>query len=380
MAPYIQNYPNMKTNRYSGLLWLLGLGFFASCSSSESSGSKPAQKGRGKDAVSFQIGEVSEGKVGQEIQLPGEFMAFQEVSIYPKADGFVQKVLVDRGSQVRKGEILMVLEAPETEQQLVAARSNYLKAQAVLVASKEHFRRLKASTRITGSVSALDLESAQAKMMADSASAMGEQANLAALTQIKNYLTVRAPFDGIITERNVHPGALVGAGLKQAGPMLNLQQQDRLRLVVDVPENYSLGLKKGKPVTYHINAMPGENFKGTISRRSGNMNLKFRSETVEIDVSNASRRIKPGMFAEVSLVPEATEGALTVPATAVVASTERQYVIRVDDAGNAEFVDVRTGQKSSNLTEVFGNLRKGDKIVVNARNDLRQGARVATKD
>lgn len=377
MALYIQNYPNMKTNRYNGLLWLLGMGLFASCTSSESSGSKPMQKEKAKDAVSFKIGEVSEGKVGQEIQLPGEFMAFQEVSIYPKADGFVQKVLVDRGSLVRKGEVLMVLEAPETEQQLVAARSNYLKAQAVLVASKEHYRRLKASTRITGSVSALDLESAQAKMMADSASAMGEQANLAALTQIKSYLTVRAPFDGIITERNVHPGALVGAGLKQTGPMLNLQQQDRLRLVVDVPENYSLGLKKGKPVTYHINAMPGENFKGTISRRSGNMNLKFRSETVEIDVSNASRRIKPGMFAEVSLMPEATEGgALTVPSTAVVASTERQYVIRVDTAGNAEFVDVRTGQKSSNVTEVFGNLRKGDKIVVNARNDLRQGMRV----
>ncbi|OJV22538.1 MAG: hypothetical protein BGO21_05110 [Dyadobacter sp. 50-39] len=379
MAPYIQNYPNMKTNRYNSLLWLLGLGIFSACSSSESSDTKSVKKPSAQKAVSFKIGEVSQTHVGEQIQLPAEFMAFQEVSIYPKADGFVQKVLVDRGSQVHKGEILMVLEAPETEQRLVAARSNYLKAQAVLVASKEHYRRLKASTRITGSVSALDLESAQAKMMADSASAMGEQANLAALTQIKSYLTVRAPFDGIITERNVHPGALVGAGLKQSGPMLNLQQQDRLRLVVDVPENYSLGLKKGKPVTYHLNAMPGETFKGTISRRSGNMNLKFRSETVEIDVSNTSRRIKPGMFAEVSLMPEATEGALTVPATAVVASTERQYVIRVDSAGNSEFVDVRTGQKSSNLTEVFGNLRKGDKIVVNARNDLRQGVKLTAK-
>jgi RND family efflux transporter MFP subunit len=366
----------MKTNRYNSLLWLLGLGIFSACSSSESSDTKAVKKPSAQKAVSFKIGEVSQTHVGEQIQLPAEFMAFQEVSIYPKADGFVQRVLVDRGSQVHKGEILMVLEAPETEQRLVAARSNYLKAQAVLVASKEHYRRLKASTRITGSVSALDLESAQAKMMADSASAMGEQANLAALTQIKSYLTVRAPFDGIITERNVHPGALVGAGLKQSGPMLNLQQQDRLRLVVDVPENYSLGLKKGKPVTYHVNAMPGETFKGTISRRSGNMNLKFRSETVEIDVSNTSRRIKPGMFAEVSLMPEATEGALTVPATAVVASTERQYVIRVDSAGNSEFVDVRTGQKSSNLTEVFGNLRKGDKIVVNARNDLRQGVKL----
>lgn len=369
----------MKTNPYNSVLGIaVCLSLFSACSSSES-GTKGVKKSKEQKAVAFEIGEVAAGHVGQEIQLPAEFMAFQEVSIYPKADGFVKNVLVDRGSAVRKGDVLMILEAPETEQQLVAARSNYLKAQAMLVASKEHYRRLKASTRITGSVSALDLESAHAKMMADSASAMGEQANFAALTQIKGYLTVRAPFDGIITERNVHPGALVGAGLKQSGPMLNLQQQDRLRLVVDVPENYSLGLKKGKAVTYHVNAMPGENFKGTISRRSGNMNLKFRSETVEIDVNNSARRIKPGMFAEVSLVPDATEGALTVPSSAVVASTERQYVIRIDSLGNSEFVDVRTGQRSSNITEVFGNLQKGDKIVVNARNDLRQGVKLSSK-
>lgn len=366
----------MKTNPYNSILVLgICLELFSACSSSES-GTKGVRKTAEQKAVSYKLGEVTAGQVGQQIQLPAEFMAYQEVSIYPKADGFVKNVLVDRGSAVRKGDVLMVLEAPETEQQLVAARSNYLKAQAVLVASKEHYRRLKASTRITGSVSALDLESAHAKMMADSASAMGEQANFTALTEIKGYLTVRAPFDGIITERNVHPGALVGAGLKQSGPMLNLQQQDRLRLVVDVPENYSLGLKKGKAVTYHINAMPGESFNGTISRRSGNMNLKFRSETVEIDVNNSSRRIKPGMFAEVSLVPEATEGALTVPSSAVVVSTERQYVIRVDSGGNSEFVDVRTGQRSSDMTEIFGGLRKGDKIVVNARNDLRQGVKL----
>lgn len=365
----------MRTNPYNCLILLAGLGAFSACSSSESSTPKELKKQKNKSEVSFKIGEVSEGSVGQEIQLPGEFLAFQEVSIYPKADGFVQKVLVDRGSSVRKGEVLMVLEAPETEQQLVAARSNFLKAQAMLVASKEHYRRLKASTRITGSVSALDLESAHAKMMADSASAMGEKANFDALTEIKSYLTVRAPFDGIITERNVHPGALVGSGLRQVGPMLNLQQQDRLRLVVDVPENYSLGLKKGKPVSYHINAVPGETFKGTVSRRSGNMNLKFRSETVEIDVNNASRMIKPGMFAEVTLTPEGTEGALTVPSTAVVVSTERQYVIKVNREGNAEFVDVRLGQQAK-MTEVFGNLKKGDKIIVNPRNDLRQGMKV----
>ncbi|OJV19751.1 MAG: hypothetical protein BGO21_22075 [Dyadobacter sp. 50-39] len=367
----------MKTIHYNYLLLLLSLCIFSGCSSSESADTKSKKMTGQKHAANFKFVQVSASKVGQEIQLPGEFLAFQQVSIYPKADGFVQKVLVDRGSFVHRGQVLMVLEAPETEQQLVAARSNYLKAQAMLVASKEHYRRLKASSKITGSVSALDLESAQARMMADSAAAMGEAANFEALTQIKSYLTVRAPFDGVITERNVHPGALVGSGVSMSGPMLMLQQQNRLRLVVDIPESYSLGLRQGKQVTFQVNAMPGKLFNGAISRRSGNMSQKFRSETVEIDVNNSSGNIRPGMFAEIMLSPEGTRGALTVPRTAVISSTERQYVIRVNASGAAEFVEVRQGQQSSTMSEVFGNLRVGDKVVVNPRDDLREGTQIA---
>ena len=320
----------------------------------------------------MKFGMVTSQKVGQHIQLPGEFLAFQEVNIYPKADGFVEKVLVDRGSAVKKGQVLMVLEAPETEEQLVAARSNYLKAKAMLVASQEHYKLLKASSGIRGSVSALNLESAHAKMMADSAAAMGEQANFNALTKIKSYLVVRAPFDGVITERNVHPGALVSSGVRMQGPMMMLQQQNKLRLVVDVPETYSVGLKQGKEVTFTVNAMPGQQFKGKISRRSGNMNQKFRSETVEIDVSNAGKEIKPGMFAEVVFAPEGAHGSLTVPSQAIVTSTEGQYVIRVN-TGKAEFVEVRKGMQAEDMTEVFGGLRKGDKIITNPRDDMKNG-------
>ncbi|WP_171037812.1 efflux RND transporter periplasmic adaptor subunit [Dyadobacter luticola] len=364
----------MKNITYNCIALLFGLTVFNACSSSESAENKTQKKTSSKPAV--KLGTVSSQKVGQEVQLPGEFLAFQEVNIYPKADGFVEKVLVDRGSNVRRGQVLMVLEAPETEEQLVAARSNYLKAKAMLVASQEHYKRLKASSGIRGSVSALDLESANAKMMADSAAAMGEQANFNALTKIKSYLTVRAPFDGVITERNVHPGALVGSGVRLQGPMLMLQEQNRLRLVVDVPETYSVGLKQGKAVTFTVNAMPGEQFKGKISRRSGNMNQKFRSETVEIDVANAKGTIKPGMFAEVVFAPEGTQGSLTVPSKAVVTSTEGQYVIKINQ-GKAEFVDVRKGMQSDDKTEVFGALRDGDQIIVNPRDDMKNGAQVA---
>lgn len=348
---------------------------FCSCTTSDSE-----KKSRNGEKVStshsYKFGTVVEQEIGQQIQLPGEFLPFQEVSIYPKADGFVEKVLVDRGSKVHKGQVLMVLEAPETEEQLIAARSNFLKAKAVLVGSKEHYRRLVSGSKITGSVSALDLESSYARMMADSAAATGEQANFGALTKIKSYLVVRAPFDGVITERNVHPGALVGSGLRTAGPMLMLQQQSRLRLVVDIPEIYSIGVRSGKKVTFQVNAIPGKTFKGRIARRSGSMNQKFRSETIEIDVENTSRTLKPGMFAEISLGSETSKGSLAVPTSAVLTSTEVQYVIRVKD-DLTQYVAVKTGMQSDSMTQVFGNLKAGDKIVVNPRSNLKNGVQVA---
>jgi len=215
-------------------------------------------------------------------------------------------------------------------------------------------------------------------MMADSAAAMGEQANFGALAKIKSYLVVRAPFDGVITERNVHPGALVGSGLRLSGPMLMLQQQNRLRLVVDIPETYSLGVENGKEVTFEVNAMPGKKFTGKISRRSGNMNEKFRSETVEIDVKNNDQLIRPGMFAEISMASDGTAGALSVPSSAILTSTERQYVVRVQN-GLVEYVEIKPGQQSDTMTEVFGNLHVGDSIVTNPRNDLKNGTKIAMK-
>ena len=378
MARLIQiNRQLMKKIRFNYLYWVSIIALVSACSSSESA--EHSSKNKKKAFTpSYQFGTVSSQQVGQVIQLPGEFLPFQEVSIYPKADGFVEKVLVDRGSNVYKGQVLMVLEAPETEEQLIAARSNYLKAQAMLVGSKEHYKRLVSGSKIAGSVSALDLESANARMMADSAAAIGELANFGALTKIKSYLVVRAPFAGVITERNVHPGALVGSGVKQTGPMLMLQQQNRLRLVVDIPETYSMGIKSGKEVSFEVNAIPGKKFAGRISRRSGNMDEKFRSETVEIDVDNGALTLKPGMFAEISISSDGTTGAVAVPSSAILTSTERQYVVRMKN-GLAEYVEVKPGQQSDSLTEVFGNLHSGDKIITNPRNDLKSGTKITMK-
>ena len=157
--------------------------------------------------------------------------------------------------------------------------------------------------------------------------------------------------------------------------MLVLQQQNRLRLIADIPEAYSQGLREGRQVQFTVAALPGREFKGTISRRGGSLNEQFRSETVEIDVPNPGRNLRPGMFAEIILPTDGTPGALTVPNTAVVTSTERQYVIRVAN-GLTQYVPVRKGQKAGSQIEVFGNLNPEDRIVVNARDDIKEGIAV----
>ncbi|RYC72112.1 efflux RND transporter periplasmic adaptor subunit [Spirosoma sordidisoli] len=375
MTPNLFSPNRMKSIHYNRTLaFLLGLGALCSCHSGDSAESdrKKSAPATKSAPSSYRIGAVTRQSLAQTVQLPGEFHAYQEVTIYPRATGFVERVLVDRGSAVRKEQVLMVLDAPETEERLAAARSNTLKAQAMLVASREHYRRLLASNKVAGSVSALDLETAQARVQADSASVLGEQANYRAMAKLKSYLTVSAPFDGFITERNVHPGALVGSGARQDRPMLVLQQQTRLRLIVDVPETYSPQMKEGESVAFTVSAMPGKTFTGKISRRSGSMNQQFRSETVEIDIDNRSRTLRPGMFAEIILSAAGTPGALAVPTSAVIASTERQYVIKVED-GRARHVPIRRGQKSGDMTEIFGDLTPNDKIIINAREDIKDG-------
>ncbi|GAA4400605.1 hypothetical protein GCM10023187_13960 [Nibrella viscosa] len=299
----------MKTNIAIATAGLLLSGtLLTGCRSDEKE--KPRQK-RPRREVAVQqavpvtrrspASEESRQTLAPVIQLPGEFRPYQEVNLYPKANGFITKVLVDRGSVVRKGQVLLVLEAPEIEEQLVAARSGYLQAKAVLATSQDHYRRLLVSSKVPGSVAPFDLETARAKVTADSAAAVGANANYQALQKLKGYQVLRAPFNGVITERNVHPGALVGPGSKQEQPMLVLQDQYRLRLLVDIPETYSMRVREGSSIVFTVNAVPGREFRGRVSRRSGSMNQQFRSETVEIDVPNPSRQFKPGMFAEIIL-------------------------------------------------------------------------------
>ncbi|MFA6086940.1 efflux RND transporter periplasmic adaptor subunit [Mucilaginibacter sp.] len=344
--------------------------FLAACSGNQ----KPVDLTENKSSANkkYEIGNITEKALSSYARLPGQLKPFNEVNLFPKANGFVKRIFVDRGSHVSKGQLLLTLEAPEMESALQAANSRYLQAQEAANASKEKYNRLKQAAAEPGSVSPLDLDNALSRMKSDLAIANSEKSNMESVRTMQGYLRIYAPFDGMIVQRNVSPGALVAPGKATDQPMLILQDTRKLRLEVAIPENYVDKVDLKQAVKFTFNAMPGVEHTAKISR-SANALTSMRSEAIEIDVLNKDGQLKPGMYGEVKILMLSGAKSLLVPNTAIVRSTERQYVIIVKDS-KAKLVDVKEGLTGKKDTEVFGALTANDRIVLNAGDDIKDGA------
>jgi len=329
--------------------------------------------------------------VERQLNLPGELQPYLRTDLYAKVTGFVEKVEVDRGSVVSRGTRLVVLSAPELASQLAEAESRVAavesrkaEAAAKLTAVESTYESLRTASKTPGVVAANDLVLAgkAAEAAKSSVSALADQVKAAtaaasAIRDLQGYLIVTAPFDGIVTERNVHPGALVGPGGERATPLLKIEQIARLRLTVAVPEADVGGLVKGARVPFTVAAYPGQVFGGVISRIAHSIDMKTRTMPVEIDVENAGLRLSPGMYPEVRWPVRRPGPSLLVPGSSIVTTTERSFVIRIKD-GAAEWVSVTRGAPAGDLVEVYGGLREGDVIVRRGTDELRQGTRVQT--
>ena len=303
------------------------------------------------------------------IKLPAQLAAFEEVSIFPKVNGYVKTVLVDIGSKVRKGMLLMVLEAPELEEAVAQAREKYARSRSDFSIDQEHYQRLLEASQTLGAISPFELSSVRAKVASDSALCNAEKANWQMQQTIMGYLKVTAPFNGVITERNVHPGALVSATAKDK-PMLELKEQSHLRLEVDIPETMAVQFREKDSLSFFVSAYPGKKMTGMISRISENVNTQFRSERIEMDIWNSSGSLSPGMFADVILDARGNPDAFALPRSTVVSSTERKYVIVLRN-GKIVKVDVTTGNENPQKIEVYGALHVGDSVIVNANDEIK---------
>jgi RND family efflux transporter MFP subunit len=324
--------------------------------------------------------------VERQISLPGELVAFQDVLLHPRVQGFVQAISVDRGSIVKKGQLLIKMIAPELDAQrseadakVQGAQAQRIEAEARLAADEATYQRLKNASVTPGVVAGNDLDVAQRVAEADRARVdswkKNEQAAAdaaKAIQQMDAYLQVVAPFDGVITERNVHEGALVGPS---AEPMLRLQEVTRLRLVVPVPETEVATVRPGEALHFTVPTFPGEAFTGTIERVGHAVDARTRTMAVELDVANREARLAPGMFAQVEWIARRTLPSFLVPPTAVATTTERTFVVRIEN-GTVEWITVKKGNLAGGLTEVFGDLHAGDQVAVRGTDELRQGMHV----
>src|SRR5579871_463182 len=279
----------------------------------------------------YDLAVAEHAGVAQYINLPAQLAAYEEVSVFPKVNGYVKTVLVDIGSHVKQGQLLMELEAPELVQATLQAKEKYERANSDYAIGKENYERLLLASKTAGAIAPLALATAKSKMLSDSALSNAEKANWQMQQTMLAYLHVYAPFNGVITERNVHPGALVSASDKLVKPMLELKQEDKLRLQVDVPEGISINLNNGDTVSFYLTAMPGKKMLAHIARKASDINAQYRSERIEMDVENKNGKLSPGMYANVMLYAKGNAEALTVPRSAVITSTERKYVIAVRD-------------------------------------------------
>ncbi|WP_428331205.1 efflux RND transporter periplasmic adaptor subunit [Mucilaginibacter sp.] len=355
--------------KYRNYLLIAITGLFAACSGNQKPVDLTAQTKQ--NTSKYKFANVSEKALSSSARLPGQLVSFNEVNLFPKVNGFVKQMLVDRGSIVKKGQLLVILEAPEMESQLQAANSRYLQAKENAIASKEKYQRLIEAAKEPGSVSPLDIDNAAAKMRADEAMSQSEYANVASVRTMQGYLRIYAPFDGMIIQRNVSPGALVAPGKATDQPMLILQDIHKMRLEVYIPEDYVDKVDLNQPVTFTFNAMPGQQQTAKISR-SANALGSMRSEAIEIDVLNKNGNLKPGMYAEVRIPMLSGAKSLLVPNNAIIRSTEKEYVIR-NNGGKADLVEIKEGLTSNDATEVFGNLKANDKVVLHASDEIKQG-------
>jgi membrane fusion protein (multidrug efflux system) len=330
-------------------------------------------------------------RVQYTIELQGEFYSFLSVELHAKVPGYIEQIYVDRGSFVRKGQLLVELSAPEMMEriaqaraQLTAAESEEAQAAAQLAAAQSTYSKMVEAARTPGAIAPNDV--VQAKAQADAAEALMRsrqrnvdslRSNLKAEEDLASYLRVTAPFDGVISTRFVHPGALVGPG--HDVPLLQLDQIARLRLDVAVPEADVAGIIKGDKVHFRVQAYPDRTFTGVVARPAYVVDRSTRTMSVELDVSNSEYFLAPGMYGSVLWPVKKTAPSLLVPPTSIVTTTERMFVIR-NDHGYAHWTDVRRGSIVGNLVEVYGDLKPGDQIVEYATDEIRDGSRLSVSN
>ena len=335
---------------------------------------------------------VRPAQIGQDLVLPGQTAAWFETTIYARVNGYVAKWLVDIGDHVKKGQVLAIIETPELDAELNAAKAQ-LKSSEAQVAAREAEAQFSKSTNERwrdspkGVVSdqereakKADYESANARLYAANAQVALDKSKVDQYRDLAEFKQVVAPFDGTITERKIDIGNLVTAGsASNTTPLYRMAQTDPLRVFVDVPQSAAGELIVGVPAEIRSTGSLGGVFSGTIARSAESIDAQARTMRVEVDMPNAKHALLPGTYVNVAFRLE-PKGLVEVPAAALVFRPQGTQVARVDADGKVSFQFVTIARDNGSLVELGSGVNPGDRLVLNISSQIAPGQSVTVTE
>ena len=315
-------------------------------------------------------------KADEELVLPGSLLAFAESPIYARTSGYLVRWYKDIGSRVHEGDLLATIDAPEVDQELNQTRAARQQIVAQLELAKSSAERWE-NLRKSDSVSAQEADQQTSAYKQAQANLAAADANVRRLEQLENFKKVYAPFSGVITKRNVDPGALINAGAGASGrELFDIARIDPLRVYTSVPQAYAPFIKVGGQTTVTLQEFPGQKFLGKIARTAESIDPNTRTLLTEVDVSNKDGRLLPGSFGEVHFAVGSNVNKVTVPVNAMLFRAEGPRLAVVDENHKIQLRPINIGRDYGTSLEILGGVSTEDKIVINPPDSLQEGQEV----
>jgi RND family efflux transporter MFP subunit len=311
-----------------------------------------------------------------EIILPGNVQPFITSPIYSRTNGYLKKWYFDIGAHVKQGQLLAVIETPEVDQQLQQARSNLLTAQANLELASVTKNRYQGLLK-SNAVSQQDVDNAVGTYNANKSIVEADKAEVEQYSALASFEKIYAPFDGVITARNTDIGDLInsGSGTGVKTDLFHIAQPGKLRVYVNVPEEYSQGIKTGMIANLSLAEFPGRKFQGKLVRTAEAINVTTRTLLIEIDLENPSGTLLSGSYAEVHLAVPTKPSTFLLPVNTLIFRSEGLHVGVVKD-GKVALTAVTPGHDFGNEIEIVAGLKPDDQVIINPPDSIVSGQAV----
>jgi RND family efflux transporter MFP subunit len=330
-------------------------------------------------ATSVDVIQASQGEASDEIALPATLQAYDESPVYARTSGYIRKWYVDIGQQVKSGQLLAMIDAPEVDQQLLHARAMLSQSQANLTLANITAKRYQELIK-DNSVAQQQVDQNDQNLAAQQATVAAASADVSNLEQQQIYEKVVAPFDGVVTERHTDTGDLINAGNSGAGAELfRVSKTSTMRIFIPVPEGYSQQIHDGMHVNVELTELPGQRFDGQVTRSTRAINVPSRTLLVEVDIPNPTGKLMPGAYGQVHIKLAVPSRPLLVPAGAILFQAAGPQIAVVNAEHKVELRKVTIGNDFGNTVEITGGITTLDTIIANPPDYLVNGMPVTVQ-